>query len=90
MARMAPSSQESAEWPAEHRSAMGTLNNQKTSGKNVTEQLEGRCVIGRAPSDHEADEQSSASKMPSGSDVTQLVCFCWMKALSANSDHCNA
>ena len=55
MARMAPSSQESAEWPAEHRSAMGTLNNQKTSGKNVTEQLEGRCVIGRAPSDHEAD-----------------------------------
>ena len=55
-----------------------------TSGKSVTEQLEGRCVIGRAPSGHEDDEQLAASNRPSGTDVIRLVCFRWIKAPSAH------
>ena len=70
VARTAPSShQESAKLLAKRRSARGTPNNQETSCKSVTEQLEGRCVIGRAPSGHEAAEQLPVSKRLSGPDV---------------------
>ena len=56
MARMAPSGQESADQPWGCR-----ITSRMTSSKSVTEQLEGRCVIGRAPSGHEADKQLAAS-----------------------------
>ena len=61
-----------------------------TSSKSVTEQLEGRCVIGGggAPSGHEADEQLAASNRPSRPEVIQYACFRWIKAPSAHSDHC--
>ena len=96
------SNQESAEWPEWRRTARRVLSGQEstdqswrrritrkmTSLKSVTEEFEGRCVIGRGSSGHEADEQSPASNRPSGPDAIQLVCFCWIKALSAHSDHC--
>ena len=67
---------------------MGTPNNQELSGKSVTEQLEGRCVIRRVASSHEADEHRQPVRGRAGQMSSSLYVFCWIQALLAHLDNC--
>ena len=92
MANMAPNSQESAEWPGERRQPRGCrIARNMTSGKSISGQLHKSEVCDREGTEWSSGRRTVASQYEAERARCHPAClFCWIKAVSAHSDHCIA